>query len=108
MRTARAKIDGSAFYPVMNRILERRYILKKDVAVKFLSLMPLVEAFPGVQVVNYCIMSHPVNLLLRISERKVLSNSEMRVNAELGTRSAERGTTDIGVPKSARSNELQA
>ena len=32
MRTARAKIDGAAYYHVMNRILERRYILKEDVA----------------------------------------------------------------------------
>jgi hypothetical protein len=30
MRTARAKIDGAAYYHVMNRILERRYILKED------------------------------------------------------------------------------
>ena len=28
MRTARAKIEGAAYYHVMNRILERRYILK--------------------------------------------------------------------------------
>ena len=77
MRTARAKIDGAAYYHVMNRILERRYILKEDVAEKFRSLMRQVEAFSGVQVVTYCIMTNHVHLLLRVPERKVLSDSEM-------------------------------
>ena len=77
MRTARTKIDGAAYYHVMNRILERRYILKEDVAEKFRSLMRQVEAFSGVQVVTYCIMTNHVHLLLRVPERKVLSDSEM-------------------------------
>ena len=77
MRTARAKIDGAAYYHVMNRILERRYILKEDVAEKFRSLMRQVEAFSGVQVVTYCIMTNHVHLLLRVPERKALSDSEM-------------------------------
>ena len=83
MRTARAKIDGAAYYHVMNRILERRYILKEDVAEKFRSLMRQVEAFSGVQVVTYCIMTNHVHLLLRVPERKVLPDSEMLARLEL-------------------------
>ena len=83
MRTARAKIDGAAYYHVMNRILEKRYILKADVAEKFRSLMRQVEAFSGVHVVTYCIMTNHVHLLLRVPERKVLSDSEMLARLQL-------------------------
>ena len=82
MRTARAKIEGAAYYHVMNRILERRYILKDEVAEKFRTLMRQVEAFTGVQVVTYCIMTNHVHLLLRVPDRKVLSDNEMLVRLE--------------------------
>ena len=82
MRTARAKIEGAAYYHVMNRILERRYILKDEVAEKFRTLMRQVEAFTGVQVVTYCIMTNHVHLLLRVPDRKVLSDSEMLARLE--------------------------
>ena len=82
MRTARVKIEGAAYYHVMNRILERRYILKDEVAEKFRILMRQVEAFTGVQVVTYCIMSNHVHLLLRVPDRKVLSDSEMLARLE--------------------------
>jgi putative transposase len=77
MRTARAKIEGAAYYHVMNRILERRYILKDEVAEKFRLLMRQVEAFTGVQVVTYCIMTNHVHLLLRVPERIALSDKDM-------------------------------
>jgi REP element-mobilizing transposase RayT len=77
MRTARAKVSGAAYYHVMNRILERRYILKDEVAEKFRSLMRQVEAFTGVEVVTYCIMTNHVHLLLRVPHRKALTDKEM-------------------------------
>jgi REP element-mobilizing transposase RayT len=53
------------------------------VAEKFRSLMRQVEAFSGVQVVTYCIMTNHVHLLLRVPERKVLSDSEMLARLQL-------------------------
>jgi putative transposase len=77
MRTARAKVDGAAYYHVMNRILERRYILKDEVAEKFRALMRQVEAFSGVQVVTYCLMTNHVHLLLRVPTRIALTDKEL-------------------------------
>jgi REP element-mobilizing transposase RayT len=83
MRTARAKVEGFAFYHVMNRVLERRYILVEDVAEQFRLLMRKVEAFTGVQVVTYCIMSNHVHLLLKVPDRKELSDAELLRRLEL-------------------------
>jgi REP element-mobilizing transposase RayT len=89
MRTARAKVEGFAFYHVMNRVLERRYILTGEVAEQFRLLMRKVEAFTGVQVVTYCLMSNHVHLLLKVPDRKELSDEEMlRRLALLSSRSA--------------------
>jgi REP element-mobilizing transposase RayT len=82
MRTARVKVDGAAYYHVMNRVLERRRILKGEVAEKFRLLMRRMEAFSGVEVVTYCIMSNHVHLLLRVPDRKVLSDSELLAKVE--------------------------
>jgi REP element-mobilizing transposase RayT len=82
MRTARAKIEGAAYYHVMNRILERRYILKDEVAEKFRSLMRQVEAFTGVQVVTYCLMTNHVHLLLRVPQRQELTDPEILARLE--------------------------
>jgi putative transposase len=77
MRTARAKVDGAGYYHVMNRVLERRFILKDEVAEHFRVLMRKVEAFTGVEVVTYCIMTNHVHLLLRVPHRKQLSDKEL-------------------------------
>ena len=82
MRTARVKVDGAAYYHVMNRVLERRRILKGEVAETFRLLMRRLEAFSGVEVVTYCIMSNHVHLLLRVPDRKVLSDSELLAKVE--------------------------
>jgi REP element-mobilizing transposase RayT len=82
MRSLRVKVDGAAYYHVMNRILERRYILKEEVAEKFRALMRQVEAFTGVQVVTYCIMTNHVHLLLRVPQRTALSDGEMLARLE--------------------------
>jgi REP element-mobilizing transposase RayT len=77
MRSLRVKIEGAAYYHVMNRILERRYILKDEVAEKFRTLMRQVEAFTGVQVVTYCLMNNHVHLLLRVPHRQTMTDPEM-------------------------------
>ena len=49
---------------------------------KFRTRMRQVEAFSGVQVVTYCVMTNHVHLLLRFPNRKVLSDREMLVRLE--------------------------
>ena len=77
MRSARAKIEGHAYYHVMDRILERRYIMKDEVAEEFRQLMRKVEAFTGVRVVTYCLMTNHVHLLLEVPDRQALSDKEL-------------------------------
>jgi putative transposase len=77
MRSARAKVEGHAYYHVTNRILERRYILQDGVAEHFRTLMRKVEAFTGVRVVTYCLMTNHVHLLLEVPNRPKLTDKEL-------------------------------
>jgi putative transposase len=77
MRSSRAKVVGHAYYHVTNRILERRYILQDGVAEQFRTLMRKVEAFTGVRVVTYCLMTNHVHLLLEVPNRPTLTDKEL-------------------------------
>jgi REP element-mobilizing transposase RayT len=77
MRSSRAKVEGHAYYHVTNRILERRYILQDGVAEQFRLLMRKVEAFTGVRVVTYCLMTNHVHLLLEVPNRSALTDKEL-------------------------------
>jgi putative transposase len=77
MRSSRAKVEGHAYYHVTNRILERRYILRDGVAEHFRTLMRKVEAFTGVRVITYCLMTNHVHLLLEVPNRPQLTDKEL-------------------------------
>ena len=77
MRPLRAKVPESAFYHVMSRALERRYIFDQVAAETFRIFMRQVEGFAGVRVVTYCIMSNHFHLLLQVPARKAIPDSEM-------------------------------
>ena len=82
MRPLRATSSETAFYHVMSRALERRYIFDAVAAEKFRFFLRQVEAFTGVRVVTYCIMSNHFHLLLQVPSRKVISDAEMLARLE--------------------------
>ena len=77
MRQLRAKVSESAFYHVTSRALERRYIFDEVAAETFRVFLRQVEAFTGVRVVTYCIMSNHFHLLLQVPARQTVTDSEM-------------------------------
>jgi putative transposase len=77
MRPLRVKVLESAYYHVTSRALERRFIFDAVAAAKFIGFMREVEAFTGVRVVTYCIMSNHIHLLLKVPSRQEVSDTEM-------------------------------
>ena len=77
MRPLRVKVSNTAYYHVTSRAIERRFIFDALAAEMFVRFMREVEAFTGVQVVTYCIMSNHIHLLLRIPARATVSDDEM-------------------------------
>lgn len=77
MRPLRAKVEKAAFYHVMSRAMERRFIFDDRAAEKFVLFMRQVEVFTGVKVVTHCIMSNHVHLLIHVPARKAIADMEM-------------------------------
>ena len=97
MRLARLKVeDGEAVYHCMSRIVEKQFVFKttgggSPEAEMFVGLMRRLEAFCGVQVLTYCLMSNHFHVLVRVpSGRPDLSDEELveRVRALNGGRAA--------------------
>ena len=77
MRPLRATSSEASYYHVTSRALERRAIFDEVAAEKFRGFMRQVEAFTGVKVVTYCIMSNHVHLLLHVPSRREISDDDM-------------------------------
>jgi putative transposase len=77
MRPLRAKVETAAYYHVMSRAMERRFIFDDVAAERFVQFMRQVEEFTGVQVVTYCIMSNHVHLLIHVPARQAVSDEDM-------------------------------
>jgi putative transposase len=77
MRPLRAKVETAAYYHVMSRAMERRFIFDEQAAEKFVLFMRQVEEFTGVQVITHCVMSNHVHLLLHVPARKAIADEEM-------------------------------
>lgn len=77
MRTARITADGPACYHCISRIIEQRYILDHAEKHALHKLMRRVEAFCGVHVLTYVIMSSHFHILLLVPPREELSDSQL-------------------------------
>jgi hypothetical protein len=68
MRFPRVKVNGHGFYHCVSRVVEGRFIFQTSghgsaEAERFVQLMRCLEAFSGIRVLTYVLMSnHPVNL----------------------------------------------
>ena len=68
MRFPRVKAEGQSFYHCVSRVVDRRFIFQTTgpgsaEAERFLLLMRRLEAFSGVRVLTYALMSNHFHLL---------------------------------------------
>ncbi len=83
MRIARIKAEGSGYYHVMSRIIERRMRLKGKEKEKFRKLMRTVSEFCGIQIITHSIMTNHWHILLNVPERRVVSDEELIAKLKL-------------------------
>ena len=76
MRSARIKESTAAYYHMMSRIIDRRYLLNTEEKERFRRLMRATEGFSGVQILTYAILDNHFHLLLHVPERKPISDRE--------------------------------
>jgi hypothetical protein len=70
MRFPRVKADGQGFYHCVSRVVEGRFIFQTSghgsvEAERFTELMRRLEAFSGIRVLTYVLMSNHFHLLCR-------------------------------------------
>ena len=64
MRQARLRGEGLSYYHCISRVVDRRYIFQKEEKELFVGIMRKLEAFLGLRVVTYCVMSNHFHLLV--------------------------------------------
>ena len=89
MRFPRVKADGQGFYHCVSRVVERRFIFQTSghgsvEAERFVQLMRRLEAFSGIRVLTYALMSNHFHLLCEVPEPKTLSEAEVLERIEAG------------------------
>jgi len=72
MRTARLLGIGRCFYHVMSRVVDRRKVFQAKDKEIFRKILRNQEAFTGVRIVTYCLMSNHFHLLLEVPDRETL------------------------------------
>ena len=72
MRTARLLGIGRSFYHVMSRVVDRRKVFQAKDKEIFRKILRNQEAFTGVRIVTYCLMSNHFHLLLEVPDRETL------------------------------------
>jgi putative transposase len=73
MRTARLLGTGRSFYHVMSRVVDRRMVFEGKDKEIFRKILRNQEAFTGVRIVTYCLMSNHFHLLLEVPDRETLA-----------------------------------
>ena len=58
--------DRSALYHTLSRIVDRQYLLDRKGKEQFVRYMRMYEAFSGVRVLTYCIMSNHFHILVEV------------------------------------------
>jgi putative transposase len=62
----RATAGKPMFYPVISRVVERRFAFGPDEKEKFRTLMRMQEKFTGCRVLSYCLMCNHFHILLEV------------------------------------------
>lgn len=77
MRVARLVGEGRSYYHVVSRVIERRFALDPEEKERFRIVLRRIEAFTGVKVVTYAIMSNHIHLLLDVDGGAPVSQAEV-------------------------------
>ena len=77
MRHARVKVDGTGCYHVVSRIVDRAFRLDDGEKEVFRRTMRKAEAFSGVRVLTYAIMSNHIHVLVEVPERSEMGDAEL-------------------------------
>ena len=64
MRQARIRGEGKNYYHCISRVVDRQFVLNEEEKENFVALIRKLEAFHGMRVVTYCIMSNHFHLLV--------------------------------------------
>ena len=64
MRQPRLRGEGLSYYHCISRVVDRQYIFQEEEKELFVGIMRKLEAFLGMRVVTYCIMSNHFHLLV--------------------------------------------
>ncbi len=70
IRQARIRGEGKSYYHCISRVVDRQFVLKEEEKEHFVALMRKLEAFHGMRVVTYCIMSNHFHLLIEEPDRE--------------------------------------
>jgi len=89
MRLPRLKAEGPAFYHCVSRVVDGRFIFQTTAggsveAEHFVGLMRRLEAFSGVRVLTYALMSNHFHLLCQVPPAEALSELELLERIEAG------------------------
>lgn len=77
MRLPRIKAEGPGFYHCISRVIERRFILQEREKEVFCTLMRKAEAFCGVRILTYALLSNHFHILVYVPEREDISDAEL-------------------------------
>lgn len=77
MRHARVKVDGTGCYHVVSRVVDRAFKLDDGEKEIFRRTMRKAEAFSGVRVLTYAIMSNHFHVLVEVPERGEVGEAEL-------------------------------
>ncbi len=84
MRKPRVKETRSASYHIFSRVVNRERILNAEEKERFVTLMRRVEAFCGVKVLTYAVLSNHFHILVHIPKRKLSSIGDKEFLRRLG------------------------
>ena len=77
MRHARVKAEGAGCYHVVSRIVDRTFRLDDTEKEIFRNMLRRAEAFCGVRVLTYAILSNHFHLLVEVPERGEVGEAEL-------------------------------
>ena len=77
MRTARIVEAGAAYYHVLSRVVDRRFVFDEGEKERFRKTMRQVEGFTGCEIRTYAILSNHWHVLLYVPERQEITDGEL-------------------------------
>jgi REP element-mobilizing transposase RayT len=77
MRKSRLKMDETAYYHCMSRVIEQRFIMGEREKEYFVNLMRNLAEFSGLRILTYCVMSNHFHILLQVPRRQAVSDRQL-------------------------------